>query len=516
MTAVAAVDLDAIVPGVTFPAPFHCLIPPAVSSTGAAAVELAGEAGLILDPWQAWTLDQLLRRTAAGKWAAPAAGIIVARQNGKGSVLEARELAGLFLPQLAERRLVHTAHRFIPTAKDAYTRITTLIDDTPSLRRRVKSMPSGKGDQAVILRSGAELLFLARAGAGAGRGLWGDVIILDEAYEIPEEIPEAMIPTMAARSIHGNPQLIYTSSPVNQSQHRHGRVLARVRRRALRGDAGVLWVEFAAGDRAELSDADLRALRHSRPALAQANPGLGVRISAEWVEQTERPSLSDRGYEVERLGIGDWPSDDAATWDVIAEAAWTARQGAGPRPGPPVRPDEPAPDVTLGVGGSYPDAEWMSIAACWRDGDDRVVELVDRRPGWSWVLPELERIAAELDDDDADRLLAVAIPKDGPAGDALVPLLGDSTLPIMLLDAAEQTQAAAGLKSDVDGDAPRLRHYAQPTLDDSLGTAAKHEIGDRWRFDRNATSDPAEAVAGARHANVVHWHPDHDVDGTVW
>jgi hypothetical protein len=47
---------------------------------------------------------------ADGKWAAFEVGLNVARQNGKGSILEARELAGLFL--LGERLIIHSAHEF--------------------------------------------------------------------------------------------------------------------------------------------------------------------------------------------------------------------------------------------------------------------------------------------------------------------------------------------------------------------------------------------------------------------
>jgi hypothetical protein len=48
----------------------------------------------------------VLLAVRGGKWAAFEAGLEVARQNGKGGVYEARELAGLFL--LGERLLVHS------------------------------------------------------------------------------------------------------------------------------------------------------------------------------------------------------------------------------------------------------------------------------------------------------------------------------------------------------------------------------------------------------------------------
>src|SRR5690242_6229189 len=73
------------------------LPPGGVSSSGQEAVELAALAGLELDPWQQLILNQGLQERADGRWNAFEAAVIVARQNGKGGVIEARELAGLFL-----------------------------------------------------------------------------------------------------------------------------------------------------------------------------------------------------------------------------------------------------------------------------------------------------------------------------------------------------------------------------------------------------------------------------------
>lgn len=84
--------------------------PERVSSAGPEAVELAASAGLILDPWQEAWLDDALSETAGGRWAAFEAALIVPRQNGKGSVLEALELAGLFL--FDEQLILHSAHEF--------------------------------------------------------------------------------------------------------------------------------------------------------------------------------------------------------------------------------------------------------------------------------------------------------------------------------------------------------------------------------------------------------------------
>ncbi len=94
-----------------------------VSSSGAEAVELAASAGLLLDPWQEAVLTHGLGEQADGRWASFKVSCWVPRQNGKGAIIEARELAGLFL--FKERLILHSAHEY-KTASEAYIRILPL------------------------------------------------------------------------------------------------------------------------------------------------------------------------------------------------------------------------------------------------------------------------------------------------------------------------------------------------------------------------------------------------------
>jgi hypothetical protein len=50
--------------------------------------------------------------------------VIVSRQNGKGAILEARELAGLF--QFGEELILHSAHEY-RTAMEAFRRILACL-----------------------------------------------------------------------------------------------------------------------------------------------------------------------------------------------------------------------------------------------------------------------------------------------------------------------------------------------------------------------------------------------------
>jgi hypothetical protein len=99
---------------------------------------------------------QILRHSLGerpdGKWAAFEVGLNVPRQNGKGSILEARELAGLFL--LGERLIIHSAHEFA-TSLEAFQRLLALIEGTPDLSRRVKRVSRAHGEEGIELTNGS-------------------------------------------------------------------------------------------------------------------------------------------------------------------------------------------------------------------------------------------------------------------------------------------------------------------------------------------------------------------------
>jgi phage terminase large subunit-like protein len=89
-------------------------------------------AGLDLDPWQQFALHGALGERPDGKWAAFEVGIEVPRQNGKGGILEAFGLAGLFL--LGEQLIIHSAHEFA-TAEEALERMAQILEASPDLSR---------------------------------------------------------------------------------------------------------------------------------------------------------------------------------------------------------------------------------------------------------------------------------------------------------------------------------------------------------------------------------------------
>ncbi|GIH91952.1 hypothetical protein Psi01_25820 [Planobispora siamensis] len=478
-----------------------------MSSAGAEAVELAESAGLILDPWQAFILDGALGERSDGRWSAFEVGVIVSRQNGKGSILEARELAGLFL--FGEELILHSAHEF-KTAQEAFRRVLGLIQNTPDLDRRVMRVRTSHGEEGVELRSGARLRFVARS-TGSGRGFSGDCVILDEAYNLPDASVDALMPTMSARP---NPQLWYASSAPDKDIAPCDQ-LARVRRRGIKGrDRSLFYAEWSIEPHSDRCPRDERGVIactdhddiDDPASWAKANPALGIRISEEHVAR-ELGSMGEKGFTRERLGVGDYPSEGDG-WAVIEEDAWMALADPASQP---VDPVAFALDVT-------PDRSWGAIGVAGRRADGREhVEVVDHRPGTGWMVARVRDLVQRW------QPCALVVDGGGPAG-SLIAELEAAGLEVVKPSARDYGQACGAFYDAVvprEGNAATLRHLDQAPLTAALAGAAKRTLGDAWAWARRGVStdiSPLVAVTLARwgHATRAHLADTSDPMDNIW
>ena len=122
----------------------------------------------MLDPWQQYVLRQGPGHAGGDKWAAFEVGLIVARQNGKGTVLEALELRGA-VP--VPRRAADPAFGArVQDLAEAFLRVRALIEDNPDFDREVSQViRTAAGAEAVELKDGKRLRFVARS---SGVGPW--------------------------------------------------------------------------------------------------------------------------------------------------------------------------------------------------------------------------------------------------------------------------------------------------------------------------------------------------------
>jgi hypothetical protein len=450
-------------------------VPPADDwSQGGDAADLAAQAGLVLDEWQRLVLTDALA-TRRGRWAAFEAGLIVSRQNGKGSVIEALELAALFLFDDV-RLILHSAHQFA-TAADAFRRILGLIEANPEFRRELK--PNGgvirsHGSEAIELRNGKRLRFIARS-KGSGRGFSADLVILDEAYDISEASMASMLPTLSTRP---NPQVWYTSTAGEPTSVQ----LGRIRERGLRGsDPSLAFFEWSV---------DPDSYDPSNPhCWALANPGMGIRITPEYIG-LERAALSAEDFARERLGVGVYPTDLADAWLVVPRQAWLDLEDSRSKPENPVA-------LAVEVASVEPFRKVASIGAGgWRPDGRLHVEVIEHRAGTDWVVPRLGELWRR------HRPCAVVIDPTSHAG-ALIEDAERAGVEVCKPFTSRDAAQACG--QFVNACSPEVRgiaHLGQDGLNRALAGAMKRDLADAWAWDR---SSPAADISPLVAVTLAGW-----------
>ena len=472
--------------------------PAFTSSSGQEAIELAATAGLLLDDWQKFVLHVGLGEREDGSWSAFETCVNVPRQNGKGGIIEARELAGLFL--LGEKLILHSAHEF-KTAKEAFLRIERLIANTDSLRKRVRNVRRTTGEEAIEMMTGARLRFLARSG-GSGRGFTGNCNILDEAMILGDDAMGALMPTMAAVK---DPQVWYLGSAGIGAPSMQ---LGRLRQRALDAmesgepDPSLAYMEWSIDP--HVTECSQGCDKHDDPrsavAVARANPALGYRLSLEHTER-ERLTMGDGVFGRERLGVGEYPSDSADTWSVIGEDAWRALADG----------DSGASDPVAFSIDMTPERSHTSICVAGANGSAVHVEVVENRPGMDWVV---ER-ARDLNERWSPRCLVVDA--GGPAGSLIPDLERALGCEVVKPKVREIAQACGSFYDAVaSGD---IVHLDQAPLSTALAGARKRDLGEAWAWARRGVGVDISPLVGV---TLARWgltaeveEPDEEVEPWV-
>jgi len=468
--------------------------PPYQVSLGPVAVDLARRGGLFLDPWQADALDVMCAVRPGGRWACFEYGEIVSRQNGKGAILEARALAGLFL--FGEDLILWSAHEY-KTAMEAFRRVLAILrrlgarlsDNLYDVDGVLVKVINTNGEESLErLDTGQRIKFIARS-KGSGRGFSGDVNIIDEAFAYTREQQEALMPTMSARP---NPQIIYTSSPPLSGDT--GDVMYALRKRAdAGGDESLGWRDWGLpGDLDGLAAVNL----DDETLWRIPNPSLdGGRLTVEFVRR-ERRSMSDEGFARERLGIWPrWTGGDDPQWQVIREADWLDAKNpqsqivGRPAYGVYVPPDRSY--AAIGIAGTA-EAGGRHIEVA---GDGKVL---DYRPGTGWVIPRLKALEKH------DPSVVVIDDK------ALAEEAEEAGLTVHRANAGDMVTGCQMLYDGISGadiEARDVHHIGQAELTDAARGAVKRDVGGSWAWQRRDLAVDVTPLAGVSLALFGHATP---------
>jgi phage terminase large subunit-like protein len=448
------------------------------------AIDLAEIAGLNLDPWQQYVLRGSLGEGSNGKWSAFRVALMVPRQNGKNALLEARELAGMFL--FGEKLIIHTAHEHA-TARESMLALMNRVKACPELLAQVKGfdgdvdrdiqgMKTGN-DPGITLKNGNRLAYRARS-KGSGRGFTGDLVVLDEAYALKLDEMAALLPTMAAKSMAGNPQVWFTSSAGMVDSD----LLASIREQGINKTSDRLaYYEWSAEEEAASDDVE---------SWYQANPGLGIRISEEFVRD-EYATLaentgSDEQFKRERMGI--WAKIGGES--AIPAKAWAACSGD------PVVNETP---TTVSFAVDVPpsrDSATITMAGDLGEGLSSIV-TIDRRPGTDWVAQRLRELQ--------EAWSPVAIVVDaGAAAGSLLPEIRRLRVRTLQVSYKDLGQACGRFFDAVMQE--QISHSNQDELNDAVDSSTKKTINDTmfvWNRRNAGDISPLVSATLALHGLTV-------------
>lgn len=264
-------------------------VPAHVGSEGPDACELARAYGLAPDTWQRHVLDAWMGTGPDLRWSSSDCACALPRQNGKNAVLEVLEL---YQTAILGMKVLHTAHE-VKTCRKHFLRMKDFFDDSrqyPELSRLVRYIRNTNGQEAIVLKNGGSIEFIARSNR-SGRGFTVDTLVFDEAQELTDEQIEAIQPAISSAP-SGNPQTIYTGTPTPPTSP--GTVFTRLRAKAHQDEppANLCWIEWAAD---EIGDV------HDQSRWYRYNPSLGIRLLPT-VVASEVEKMTPDGFARERLG----------------------------------------------------------------------------------------------------------------------------------------------------------------------------------------------------------------------
>lgn len=287
-------------------------------------------------PWQE-VAGRFVMATRGRRWLYPEVVVVVARQNGKTTLLIPRIIRGL----IAGERIMHTAqNRELP--REVYRQVAEIM------ARHFPALLSGaprfaNGQEVIRLANGGTYRIVAPNTAGA-RGYPNDLVIVDEVRELRDfDFIGAARPTLTSSK---SPQMLYLSNAGDE-----GSVVLNALRSRAESDPELAYLEWSAHPNRPPDDTT---------GWAEANPALGSTITFDFLATAFR-QLPAQIFETEHLCR--WVATMATK--LVTDVAWQrARRPIG-------KPTKPALGIKVD-----PYGRRASAVVAWIDGGPIATRLI--------------------------------------------------------------------------------------------------------------------------------------------
>jgi hypothetical protein len=464
--------------------PRICSVPEAHDwSLADRAVEWAREHKLRLDPEQEFMLRSMLGLDEDGRWQSFEFGLSAPRQNGKGEVLLARELFGLY--ELGERSIIHSAHEFKTSARH-FQRLEEAIRKNSDLLARIERSELGSqrivgfrythGDETITLQDGARIEFRTRTKSGL-KGV-DDValLVLDEAQILSEWAHGTMVPTLRASTAERGPQLVYAGNAPDEEKDDHALVWTRVRERGLAADdPSLVYHEYSLDfdspdDVPEDVARDPERWREVNWAMVRG------RVTEAHMTKEMR-LLGWRQFITELLNVGAYPDTDLASGSVINLETWLELEDEQSVLQDPVC-------IAFDVS---PDRRTSISAAGVNQRGEPHIEVIHSRAGTGWVSERFAELC------ERHEVIEIVCDGFGPAN-SIANRVDEAGVKVRRVNAGQYADACGLFAGEVDE--RRLRHIGQDELTTAVRGARARPLVDRWAWSRSKSkTDPGPVIS---------------------
>ncbi len=257
------------------------IAPPVPSKTAVRDFDAAATSlGINLFPWQKTVGKYLYALGPRDQWLWPEVAVIVARQQGKTSLL----LPHILHRMTMGRRVLHAAnHRDLPRTSVFTKLVDIVLDRFPGavIRRAA-------GSESIELKNGGAYRISA-ASSGGPRGWSVDDLIVDEVREINDDFIQAATPTVSASS---KPQMLWLSNAGSDEST----ALNAIRLRGTEGDPALAYLEWSTPS--EYTADDPAGWLYSNPSIGHLPQMLN---SIEQAYRSHKMSGTLSAFETERL-----------------------------------------------------------------------------------------------------------------------------------------------------------------------------------------------------------------------
>lgn len=480
------------------------------TSLGFEAIAFAEEIlGITLRPWQEWLLIHALEILPDGSYRFDRIVVLVARQNGKTTLMVVLALWRIFMDGAA--RVVSTAQN-LGVAEESLVdgfriaartpELADMLPDKPgepnpfdpdcgkwmskkngAYRMELSRVPEGLED-VLDISGGLPSWSVTTASRTGGRSISADLALLDELREHYDwDAWEAITPTTIERPR----SQVWAFS--NAGDHRSV-VLRELR------DGAVRSIKTQRTDTARMGlfewSAEPGASIHDPEAWAAANPSLGYGNRSESTMAGIAASEPENGFRTEYLcqwvEVLEPGKIDPSDWQVCRD--------------PESQPD-PASRISVGVEVSADSkAAHIAIYAERPDGLGHA-EIIASRAGVHWVAGWLKE---RLDDPENDWFDGrVACQSRGAPVSAIVGDLEAVGLEVVGWEGPHLVRACGATYNAITGH--QLRHRGQPVLDSAAEGAKDRKLSDAWIWDRHNSAGDVTPIVAVTAAQWLHDQP---------